>query len=162
MLSLIGYKPVHRNIVTRRLHQLHQEHLANLIDELKSIDTISITTDFWTDRNSRSFLVLTGHYCTRYFELKSKVLSFSQFSHRHTSVQIASCIHSKLEKLNITTKINRIITDGANNMKLAVELLNLNAKYIWCVAHRLHLTIVNGLGLWSKKKNTTTESLGNI
>lgn len=160
MIMLLGYTPIHRNSVSRRIVHLYHEHFKALVQELKSIDSVSITADFWTDRNCRSFLVITGHYCTNDFQLKSKVLSFSQFFHRHTSEKIASYLNAKLKALDIERKVNRIVTDGANNIKHAIELLDIDAKRLWCVAHRLHLVIINGLGLWSKMTNQTIKSSG--
>ncbi len=101
---------------------------------------------------NRSFLVITGHYCTNDHQLKSKIFSFCSFDYRHTSDQIAKIVKKKLLELNILHKVNRIITDGAKNLSNAIASLGLNADHIWCIAHRLHLVVTNGLALWPKKK----------
>jgi len=61
-------------------------------------------------------------------------------------------VKKKLLELNILHKVNRIITDGAKNLSNAIASLGLNADHIWCIAHRLHLVVTNGLALWPKKK----------
>lgn len=147
--------PIHRNTVTRHLKQLHREHQLKLVQQLKNVDIISITTDFWSDRSNTSYMVLTGHYFINNLELQSKVLAFSSFRHRHTSNQIAKTILSKLRKLQILHKINRIVCDGAKNLTNAIDNLLIGSQRIWCIAHRLHLVITTGLALWpkpSKKK----------
>ena len=121
---------------------------------------MSITTDCWSNRTNNSFIVLTGHFYTDDLQLKSKVLAFSSFQERHTAVQIARIMTSKLRQLNILHKVNRIVCDGAKNLSKAIDLMNINAPRIWCTAHRLHLVITTGLALWpkkSKKKKDETE-----
>ena len=87
---ILGYRPVHRNVVTRRLKRLLRQKQNKLIEELKHIETITITMDFWSDRSNRSFLVITGHYYTTDHQQKSKILSFYLFDYRHTSDQSMS------------------------------------------------------------------------
>ena len=151
-MSLVsGYKPVHRNSVVRRIKRLKREHHSKLTEQLKTIDTMSITTDFWSNRANTSFIVLTAHFCTTDLTLKSTVLAFSSFNHRHTSVEIARTITLKLRKLRVFHKVNRIVCDGAKNLSNALDMMNINAERIWCIAHRLHLVITKGLALWPKK-----------
>ena len=42
----------------------------------------------------------------------------------------------------------------------AVDSLNLDAKRLWCVAHRLHLAVTNAFGFWIKKKEDTNNTKG--
>ena len=108
---------------------------------------MSITIDFWTNRTNTSFLVLTAHYCISDFNLKSKILTFSFFNHRHTSIQRARIITNKLRKLDILHKVNRIVCDGAKNLSNAIETMNINCERIGYIAHRLHLVVTKGLAL---------------
>ena len=126
---------------------------------MKTIETISITTDFWSNKTNTSFIVLTAHYCTDHLTPKSKILTFSSFNQRHTSAQIARIITSKLHKLQILHKVNRVVCDGAKNISNAIDSININCERIWCIAHRLHLVVTKGLCLWptkSKKKTNLT------
>ena len=123
-----------------------------MVEELKHIENIAITTDFWSDRSNRSYLVITGHYYTSDHQQKSKVLTFCSFNYRHTSEQIAKILKKKLQDLKILHKVNRIISDGARNLSSAIKIMDLDADHIWCIAHRLHLVVTNALALWPKKK----------
>ena len=117
------------------------------------ISKISITCDFWTDRSSKSHLCITGHYVTREFGYEYSVLSFEAFYDRHQGVRIANIIREKLHHLNLYGKLQCITTDGAANMRTMCEnLSDISYDWIWCVAHRYHLVIVNSLGFWSEKK----------
>lgn len=119
---------------------------------------MSITCDFWSNRSSHSFLVLTGHFITSSFELKSTVLDFSHFDQQHTSEKISTVIHSKLNKLNLIGVVIAVTCDGAANMKKAFDKFERIDRF-WCLAHRLHLIVTNGLGLWVK---VDSEELNNI
>ncbi|CAF2097932.1 unnamed protein product [Rotaria magnacalcarata] len=56
------YDPPNRYLVVRRLKRFHVIPQKKLIDDLASIDNISITMGLWSNRQMRCFLVITGHY----------------------------------------------------------------------------------------------------
>ena len=145
-------------MVARHIRRLKREHYFKLIDRLKKEETVSITTDFWSDIHNRSFLVLTTHSCSETFELKSEIIDFSSFPYRHTAVEITRIVTRKLMALNIFHKVNRIVCDGAPNLVRAISLMNINAERVWCIAHRLHLLIASGLALWPKKKKKNADN----
>lgn len=160
MNLVIGYVPPNRHMVARRLRNLRQVHKRKLIDDLKLIDNLSITLDFWTNRRMRCFMVVTGHYIPNdSVNMKSTILDFSTFNHQHTSSDIAQVLKSKLQKLGILYKIIRVTCDGARNIINAIDTLGLNAKRIWCLAHRLHLVVTNALGFWIKTKNVKNNAV---
>ena len=47
--------------------------------------------------------------------------------------------------------VGQEIEEIAMEVLNAIDELDLNARRIWCVAHRLHLTIANALGFWKQK-----------
>jgi hypothetical protein len=163
---LLGYEPPGRFTVAYRLKRLHVYHQKKLIDDLKPIDHISITMDFWSNRQMRSFLVITGHFFKPDgYHLHSTVLNFSTFDKQHTSVEISRILEAKLKELNILEKVVCVTCDGARNMIRAINDMDLGLKRVWCVAHRLHLMITNAFGFWIKKKDdgeedTTSEEKG--
>ena len=119
------------------------------------VKKISISCDFWTDRSLRSYLCVTGHYVTHEFDSKSMVLSFNAFCDRHQGVRMAKIIKEKLINLGLFNKLQCITSDGAGNMLTMHKALKddtCTSEWIWCVAHRLHLVILNGFLLWSRKK----------
>ena len=129
---------------------------------LNDPDFIAVTTDFWCDRSSRSYLCITDHWYTDSMDLKSKELVFLPFNDRHTSANISSELEQQLKKLNIFEKITTITCDEASNMKASFKKLDPRIKRLQCLAHKLHLIICNALGLWLKKKkqNDDPESNG--
>ena len=127
---------------------------------MESVDHISLTLDFWSNRQKRSFLVITGHYFDlSSYNLNSTVLNFSKFDSRHTADEISRILATKLKELNILQKVVCVTADGAPNMVRGIDDMNLNLKRVWCVAHRLHLTIINAFGFWlSRDKNDADKS----
>ncbi|CAF4511144.1 unnamed protein product, partial [Rotaria sp. Silwood2] len=153
------YEPPNRFAVVRHLKHLNVFHHKQLIDQLTSVNNISLTMDLWSNRQMRSFLVITGHYfAANKFDLQSTVLSFSTFDKQHAAVEISRTLQSKLKELNILQKVVGVTCDGGKNIIRAIADLDLNVKRVWCAAHRLHLTITNGLGFWIVKKETDEDN----
>ncbi|CAF1168789.1 unnamed protein product [Adineta ricciae] len=108
---------------------------------------MSITTDFWTNRQMRCFLAITGHYYEKDgFNLKSHVLNFSTFGQQHKACDISKILLEKLIELNILEKVTNVTCDGARNIVPAIKDMDSNVKRLWCLAHRLHLMITNAFG----------------
>lgn len=145
--------------MVRRLKNLHKFHLKKLIDDLELTDNISITVDLWSNKQMRSFMVITGHYFSKNsFDLQSTVFNFSTFDTRHTAVEISRTLQAKLKELNILQKVARVTSDGGRNIVGAIRDLSLNIERVWCVAHRLHLSITNAFGFWIVKKVASENS----
>ncbi|CAF4738933.1 unnamed protein product, partial [Rotaria sp. Silwood2] len=82
------------------------------------------------------------------------------YDQRHSAYKIAAEGYNVLRELDIEQKVTSVTCDGANNMQKAFDMSN-EVDRFWCVAHRLHLTICNGLALWKKFKNNENESSRN-
>ncbi|CAF1587487.1 unnamed protein product, partial [Didymodactylos carnosus] len=151
------YHPPHRNQVQRELKRLHGVHMSRLKQTLKNVTNVALTSDFWSDRRNNSYLCLTGHYMDTDVSMKSTVLHFQSYSQRHFAQNIAAEVNTRLRELGIDKKITSVTCDGAQNMQNAFDTID-QIDRLWCVAHRLHLTICNGLGLWKKFKKQHGES----
>ena len=153
----LGYFPPHRNQVQKELKRIHAAHSRRLKDTLKSVISMALTSDFWSDRHNRSFLCITGHYIDSSTTMRSLILHFHSFDERHHAENIAADVGLRLRDLNIQKKITTVTCDGAFNMRNAFDSFD-GIDRLWCVAHRMHLVICNGLGLWKKKKKQNAES----
>ncbi|CAF1560112.1 unnamed protein product [Didymodactylos carnosus] len=158
----IGYTPPHRNSVQKSLKHLRRKHHDQLIEHLKNIQSLSITTDFWTNRALESFLCITGHFLDENFKSESIILSFSSYKHRHVSANIAQSIINRLKELGVYEKLHSITCDGAANMTNACNQISTEIPRLWCIAHRLHLVICNALGFWMKAKKSTDDIIMDI
>ncbi|CAF3428184.1 unnamed protein product [Rotaria socialis] len=165
--AIPGYKPVHRNNVQQKLRSLYYLHHKLLENTLSNVSDIAITLDFWSDKKLKSYLVLTGHFLDEDFQSKSTILQFSSFDQRNFSDLIGEEIEKQLVDLNIFDKITTITCDNAPNMLGLFNHLSRDIKRIPCVAHVLHLTICNALGIWQEGEDndlnrTTDKSNNNI
>ena len=155
-----GYRPPHRNRIQNELKRLYVTHMASLKRRLMHVDRLALTTDFWTDRKNCSFMCLTGHFVDNEMNTHSSVLHFEKFDGRHFAQNVAVAVKGSLSALNIEDKIVSVTSDGGSNIRVAFNDFY-RFDRIWCVAHRLHLVICNGLGLWKKfRKNDTAENEG--
>lgn len=131
LISVLGYVPLHRHTVQRRLKRLQSDHKSILIKQLSKVNSIAVTCDFWSDKRLFSYLCLTGHFMIKN-KLMSKILSFSSFHHNHTSRNISMIIKKELKELNIFEKIRSLTTDGASNMRQICTSFSNNSKQLWC------------------------------
>ncbi|CAF3271287.1 unnamed protein product [Rotaria sp. Silwood2] len=161
--ALPEYKPPHRHTIQRNIKRLHVVYFKSMIDSLSNISYIAITTDFWSDKKQNSYLVLTGHYVDDQFIQKTTVLKFSTFSKRHYSPVIGREIEKQLTELGIFDKVTTITCDGAPNMVGLFDYLSrTDIDRIQCMAHKIHLIICNGLGIWLKQVTVIQENSTNI
>ncbi|CAM2718545.1 unnamed protein product [Rotaria socialis] len=156
--AIPGYIPPHRNTVHNKLQELYAFHYKLMVGKLSNISDIAITTDFWSDKKCKSYLVLTGHFITDDFKSTSMILQFSSFDKRHFSDLIGKEIEKQLTDLNIFHKITTITCDNAPNMLgLFQHLSRADIQHIPCMAHLLHLIVCNGLGIWETTQNYCNE-----
>ncbi|CAF4050969.1 unnamed protein product [Rotaria magnacalcarata] len=125
-----NYKDPHRITVKKRMEALYSFYSKVLIEEFSSLSDIALTADSWSSP------------CRAHFIL----ISFRRFIGRGFVVRIRQFIRSELKKLKISDKICSITTDNGANIKLAANVKEFGI-HIPCLAHGIHLTAVNGLGL---------------
>jgi hypothetical protein len=161
-LLISGYRPPHRNQVQRELKRLYAAHMRQMKRAFIAAPSLALTTDLWADRKSRSYLCLTGHYLDDDMNVHSSIIHFQAFDTRHLAVNIGTEVRSRLHELNIQNKVASITSDGGSNIRAACST-HLKISRLWCFAHRMHLTICNGLGLWKKfvkKESDVTDQEG--
>lgn len=117
-----------RSTVTNvSLNQCVENVKKKISDMLKDKDSVSLTTDIWSDRVMRSFLGVTEHTNildpkTGAEELRSFLLSCKRFNGSHTGTRIAAAFDDILETYVISNKVEYILTDNASNMKSAFKV----------------------------------------
>ena len=92
----LAYLPPHRNTVQRQLKRLQFEKKFLLAKQLLKVNAVSVTCNFWSDKRLYSYICFTGHFFTSKDKFISKILSFSWFHERHTSVNISMLIKKNL------------------------------------------------------------------
>ena len=98
------------------LHPMYEETKDAVINDLKKHMNIALTTDAWTSMTQQSYITVTAHVINEQCELKSYVLSTSEITKRHTSVNLMEHIHKVLQEYKIGTKHNVVCNFNAINL----------------------------------------------
>lgn len=154
-----------RMTMARRTDQEFSVCREQLIEELEqTCQTISLSLDAWTSKNSKAMLGVIGHWLTADFQYHERVLEFTEIHGIYSGENIAEILHITLAELRIEHKLLTITADNAtNNESLLSELyLNLTEKvrdtdaatsdikrlrfqgvdsYVRCIAHVLNLIV---------------------
>ena len=147
-IAVPGYVGPHRVTVQKRLKPLYHEMRQKMKEELKKVNHVALTTDFWKSLSGSYFLCLTVHYFNKDFDYINLVAGFRRVKGEHTSERIKKFISYEIEKLQIKDKVVSITTDNANDIKSATST-GFGIRFS-CAAHLLNLIVQNGLILWRK------------
>lgn len=82
-------------------------------------------------------MTVTAHFFNNEYILESYVLSTTQLVTNHTAIYLSSTLRNIFEEWHITEKVVAIVTDGAANIKAAINLLGI--YHLPCAAHMLNL-----------------------
>lgn len=151
--------PSRRNICSKIFEKY--DAMKNIfMAKLKNVQYFTLTTDIWTDIQTRSYIGVTIHFVDEY-KFNSALLGVYELDERHTSEYIATKLVDVCTEWNITKqKIVAVVTDGAANMIKAIDLSFGKKQHILCFAHTLNLVAQNAISsvsqlteLISKVKN---------
>nr|CAI5846653.1 unnamed protein product [Callosobruchus analis] len=106
-------------------------------------ESITLTTDTWTSRNTDSFMGVTAHFITD-FEVKSILLDVFLLKDAHISINLANELRRVVREWEIENKILIAISANAANIKKAI-IEDLKWKHFGCLAHTLNLVAQDGL-----------------
>lgn len=134
-----NFKIPSRREIFRRIFLLYDSMKNMFIDKLKNVQHFALTTDIWTDIQTRIHIGITIHFVDNYV-INSGLLGIYELDNRHTSEYIASKLVKVCDKWNIsTTSIVAVTTDRAANMIKAIDLAFDKKRQIICFAHALNL-----------------------
>ena len=68
------------------LKALYDAEKENLLEELRGVDFVALTGDFWTSVSMDSYLGLTAHFISSDWELTSRVLLTRELTEQHTGM----------------------------------------------------------------------------
>jgi hypothetical protein len=121
-----------RMTIARRIDHEFDICREQLIEELdQTCQTISLSLDAWTSKNSKAMLGVIGHWLTSDFQYRERVLEFTEIHGIHSGENMAEVLQTLLTELRIEHKLLTITADNAtNNECLLSELyLNLTEKF---------------------------------
>ena len=115
------FQPVSRHSVSSKLDSLYEQEKSILLNEISSsvVGKPSVTLDFWTGCDNRSFMGCTVHYMHEQ-KLKNHMLFFVEVPPPHTAEHIKVRFEDELEKYGVSCFV--VVTDNASNMKCVFEI----------------------------------------
>ena len=138
------YKLPTRKTIKLYLTRIYEEEKGELIDTLKGVDKVSLTSDLWTSNAQEGYITVTCHYINGSWELCHEVLTTRRFHERHTAINIAQEFKAIVAEFGIR-EVACVVTDNAANIKLAVGSAGWEGSS--CFAHTLQLCVEDGLKL---------------
>jgi hypothetical protein len=141
-----AYDGVGAAMVTKTLKEMELKEIRPSQRNLLSIvDSVSCTTDFWTDIHRRPMGSITCHF-VRDGRLHRQLLAMAPVTGRHTAENITKWLSGIFSDFSITKKIWACTADGASAQQKAVSDVAPAQMYtLWCACHRLHLVIMDAM-----------------
>ena len=119
-VAMPGYKGPTARTVQRNLKTLYNDKKKALIQQLKNIQHISITTDTWCSGRKRHYLCITTHFVSSDYELRGTILSFRQFHGRSFAMRLRRHIRTVLAMYGLDNgKIYATTTDNGSDIRKA-------------------------------------------
>jgi hypothetical protein len=142
----LGFVLPSRWTLTRLLPMYHKYLMAELRSELKSVESISITTDStFLTRHQVPYICITGHWIDQNWQLQSAVLAVFLAEQSETADFIVCSLRDVLDgQLRLRTKVHCITTDEGQNFLSAAESMKeaeLVRETLRCACHRLQLMV---------------------
>lgn len=126
------------------LPAMYKEAKEKLKSDIKQQQLVSLTTDSWTGRNSKSFNTVTAQYLNSKWNLVSKILGTREMTVSHTAQNLAEDFQEVLAEYHLSASGVTITTDNAANITSAMKLVG-GAANIRCMAHTLNLATQKAL-----------------
>ena len=117
--------PSRKYLTTELLTDHYNMLYASISKYLSLTSKVCLTMDIWINRQTRSYLGVTGHFI-KDFKLQSIMLSCCRFRGSHKGENIMHQFEEIVALFDITGKVDKVITDNASNMKKAFRLLDIN------------------------------------
>ena len=140
------YQIISRKQLTQvLLPKKYNTEKAKLLSKLKTVDSLSVTTDQWSSRTNEGYTTITAHFIDDDWKLHSPVLMTRHKAQRHTAINLANELEASFAEFDINDKVTAVVTDNASNITAAITRLeNVEGRQA-CFAHTLNLCVRHAL-----------------
>ncbi|KAK3931709.1 Zinc finger BED domain-containing protein 4 [Frankliniella fusca] len=147
------WKPPSRQTMTRLMERKYQSAAQLVKSALAELPAVCLTADSWTDSHTtKSYLGTTVHFVIDAC-MEAACIGVTQLEERHTGLYLAEKLTETCEEWGILKeRVNMVIFDNAENIKLAVKTAFGENKMLNCFDHTLNLIPKYALG--NKSDNT--------
>lgn len=134
-----------RTYITKTLiPKIYRDVKEDIGGKLSAASFVSLTTDGWTGRNTRSYNTVTAQYLTQEFEFKSYVLCTTEMLEDHTADNLQAEFEVVLDDWKLQKNRISVTTDNASNISAAMAQSGV-AVHVKCMAHTLNLATQKAL-----------------
>ena len=132
--------PSRRTAMRSLLMQHYEAAVTTILKQLQEVQSVAITTDFWTSRSSESSITVSCHFTDNLWKLKSYILSTYQVKMDHTAENIASELRKITDKWG-DVREGQLYSDRDNAADMLAAALLTTWKHLPSMAHTLNLVV---------------------
>lgn len=85
---------------------------------------LRLTEDAWSSMVYKGFMVVTGHYVDKDWEMKSLIIELDRFYNFHTGKAAEDFMEDVIETWNLTERIQSLTTDIASDFIRGISMLH--------------------------------------
>ena len=138
--------PSRKHMAETALPELYNKVSSLLVEKLKEVKHMSLTTDIWSsDVCPMALISLTVHWLSaENYAFNSAVLNVKHCPGSHTALLIPDTMRGMLADWKIPLeKVHVVLRDNASNMRKGMS--EVPVKSLGCLAHTLQLVVNEGL-----------------
>jgi hypothetical protein len=102
-----------RQSTARDLIRLFNNHAEQLINVLKSVSSVALTSDIWFGKAKEDYISVVAHFVNSDWCLEKRLLGLRPIEVAHTGLNIAERVEMVALDYGITNKIFAIVLDNA-------------------------------------------------
>ena len=117
------FVPVSRQTTTRDFVKYFNEHRSKLLESLKSVSSVALTSDIWSGNAKEDYLSIVAHYVNSDWQLEKRILGLRLIDVSHNHENIAERVLTCIDEYGLTDKVFSITLDNASANTKAMEIL---------------------------------------
>ena len=150
------FSVVSRQTISRDVFKVFDKRRAMLIDTLKSVSSVALTSDIWSGNAKEDYLSVVAHFVNSNWQLEKRILGLVLIDVSHNAENISERVLSVVQEYGLTNKIFSITLDNASaNSKAMDSLKPALSGYIGdlylhqrCACHIINLIVKAGLEIF--------------
>jgi hypothetical protein len=136
--------PTRQSLSSKLVPNAYATSRNHVIQELRNATKVSLTTDGWNGPRGIQYIVLTCHYLTPTFDLKSVPIGFTTVAGSHSAVNLTNSVKEILTEFQVPiAKVTAITTDEGGAAPCIAETLDARIAEIHCACHLAQTALRN-------------------
>jgi len=114
---------VSRQTTTRDLEKYFLDRRYSLIECLKSVNSVCLTSDIWSGNAKEDYLSVVIHFVSADWELEKRVIGLRLIDVSHSGVNITDRVESVVTEFGLKDKVFSVTLDNASSNASAMAKL---------------------------------------